>query len=202
MSRREGADLVAVEGGQPGGARAHLEDALGRASDEDSPAAVAGTVHGGVVALLGGEGDLGDPRQLQLQLGARDSALRGEHEQRHLGGIAEHLGLVARPRPMLGSGLVRQRGVVTQRCRAQRQAQRFLGRLRQRAAVRLQLAVEVVAGARHLEGMPGAPQPAHRHAILGQRSGLVGADHRAAAERLHGRQSPHHDVAPRHTLHA
>ena len=44
------------------------------------------------------------------------------------------------------------------------------------------------------------PQAPHRHAILGQRTCLVGQDDRGRAERLHRGQVPHQRVALRHAL--
>ena len=44
---------------------------------------------------------------------------------------------------------------------------------------------------------------AHHHRLVGrQRAGLVGADHRRAAERLDGGQLAHDGVAPGHAVHA
>lgn len=37
------------------------------------------------------------------------------------------------------------------------------------------------------EYVPGDPDPLNRHAVLGERAGLVGPDHGGAAEGLHGR---------------
>jgi hypothetical protein len=51
---------------------------------------------------------------------------------------------------------------------------------------------------RHRDARPPRPDLLHRHPVLGERAGLVGADDRRAAERLDGRQPAHDRVAAGH----
>ena len=57
-----------------------------------------------------------------------------------------------------------------------------------------------VAGAADVQVGLQRPRAPHRHLVGGQRPGLVGADHRRRAERLHGRQAPDERVALGHAL--
>ncbi len=47
----------------------------------------------------------------------------------------------------------------------------------------------------------GEEDPADRHLALRQRAGLIGSNHRDAAESIHRRQASHLRVPARHTLH-
>ena len=68
-------------------------------------------------------------------------------------------------------------------------------------AVRAEAAERLVAGALDRRAQPlGRPDALHGHLVLGQRPGLVRADHGRLAERLDRRQPPHERVAPRHPL--
>ena len=57
-----------------------------------------------------------------------------------------------------------------------------------------------VPGTVDLEAHPGARHFAHRHLVLGEGAGLVGADHRRAAERLDRREPLDESVAAGHPL--
>ncbi len=59
-----------------------------------------------------------------------------------------------------------------------------------------------VAAAAHFEHAFGGEDALHRHLVLGERTGLVGADHGHRAQRLHRGQAADDGVAPRHALHA
>ena len=69
-------------------------------------------------------------------------------------------------------------------------------------AIGRELALGFVAGAGHFERAAGDIELLHRHFILGQRAGLVGANHAGAAERFHGRQTADQGVPLDHPLHA
>ena len=58
-----------------------------------------------------------------------------------------------------------------------------------------------VSDAGHLMPGPPRPQPGHGHLRLGERAGLVGADHRRRAERLHRQQLLDQRVPPGHPPH-
>jgi hypothetical protein len=142
------------------------------------------------------ERQLSAPRVAGPQRVGHHPELDRRHHQRDLGGIADRLparGQVARPA---------QGGVVAQRRRLDQRP--HLGRHRRHhRAVGLELAARFVAGPGQREAAAvGQGQRDHRHLVLGEGPGLVGADDRRRAQGLDRRQPPDHRAAARHALDA
>ena len=116
-----------------------------------------------------------------------ESGLRGGHEQRGLGRIAGEAEPVRR----------RHRGrVVDDGGRGEEQRQVGVARKGDVGAALDEVPARSVAAALDVHDAPVGYEPHHRHAILGHRSGLVRADHRRGAERLHGGQPADEGTAP------
>ena len=149
--------------------RAREQD-VGRALDEaadDLPAVVLHLVEGRHQLVLGVERHLGDARVDAPRLVDVEPALRGEHDERRLGRVADDLA-------------VAHRGVVRERHRQQERLERRvrLARDAQDLALgRVALALDRVAAADDDELARG-------HLVERQRAGLVRADRRRRAERL------------------
>ena len=65
-----------------------------------------------------------------------------------------------------------------------------------------EVALRDVAAAADLDQRAGREDRAYRHLVAGQRTGLVGADHRRGTQRLDGRQLAHDGIGGRHASHA
>jgi hypothetical protein len=167
--------------------RRHL---LGCALDED-PRRAGAAVRGGHQLGARVERQLTGARR-RRPLGVRiEPGLVRQRHQRDLGRVSHRLPSLVRP------GRRPQRGVVAQRRRDDQLAQ--LGPTRRA----LDLPGWVVADASHRRRAPvRQPQRGRRHLVAGERAGLVGADDRGRAQRLHRGQAAHHHLAPGHPLHA
>ena len=181
--RRAAGDLHAV---------AHGDERFGRALDED-PDRLAVRVEGGGVFQVRLVGDARDERVLRLRLLVHDAGLARREQQRDVDGVAD-----ARP----AVRAVQQRALVGHRRRMQqpgaarpRVARRGIGRIdpaRLHVRPRLEQHGEAVRQA----------DLRHRQLVHRQRTGLVGGDQRAGAERLDRRHVADDDVHLRHAPHA
>lgn len=72
---------------------------------------------------------------------------------------------------------------------------------RNRLAVGLELTADVIAGAGDDVLSIHHRDLRHRHLVLGQCAGLIGADDRRRTEGLHGRQAANESMAFHHLLH-
>ena len=77
-----------------------------------------------------------------------------------------------------------------------------IGRRVDRLPADLKTPFGLIAGPLHFDLCQGGHDLAHGHLVAGQRTGLVGADHRHRAERLNGREAPNNRIAACHTLDA
>jgi len=171
--------------------RRQLGDAQGQQAFEGTldvkHVAAVGAMGGRHVLPAGVEGQHVVPREQGGQRTLVQPALACRHQQRRLGRVAGDLPAAA---------FVAQRGVVAQGAGDQAFAHRA-GDCRRHFVVP-DGAVGRVALALHRIAFAAAPQDAHRHGVLGQRAGLVGADHRRAAQRLDRRQVADDGAASRH----
>mmetsp|Transcript_39307 Transcript_39307/g.99061 ORF Transcript_39307/g.99061 Transcript_39307/m.99061 type:complete len:350 (-) Transcript_39307:780-1829(-) len=171
--------------------RAARNDALGRAFDhQHQPAAVLLLVDGQLVFVGGVEGDLE-----QLLVGGAHivdaSDLLHKLDDGRLGRVANGGGLQDGLHRVAGVGrLAREHGAVAQHAAAVEGAES--GRV---------LAVRPLAD-RRVGGVDLAvePQVRHRHAVLRERAGLVGADGGGGPQRLHRLQVLHQHVLRVHAL--
>ena len=129
-----------------------------------------------------------------LDLDMREPGLFRDDDERGLGGVTLY-----GPAFLFADEL----RVVAQQSRAQALGERDARRGIDRPAVRAEdLAARFVAAAgdlvEHAAGIDGL----HRHLILGERAGLVGADDGGAAERLDRGQLADDGAAPGHARHA
>jgi hypothetical protein len=116
-------------------------------------------------------------RKYLAEGGFVQAPLSSQDQQCGLGGIAGD-----QPLPVL----VIERGIVAQRAREQGFPE---GRCRPGGlALLLQFALRLVARAADPEAFATGPDLGHRHCIFGQGPGLVGTDHRGAAQGFDGRQ--------------
>ncbi len=83
-----------------------------------------------------------------------------------------------------------------------RPARRWCAAPRRGAASAAELAVRCVTSSGDVDELAGHVQATNGHLVARQRAGLVGADHRRAAERLHRGEPPHQGAAPHQALHA
>ena len=160
---------------------AHRQDHLGGALDEDEAA------RGGIDQdhhVLGGgiEGDL-------LQTAGAlvgDPGLGGTDQQGEFGRIADATALVA------------EVGVVADAADLQQAAQTgAVGGVLAHPGLE-EMPADVVADATHLQVLPAHPDLGHRHAVFGEGTGLVRADHRGRAQGLRGGQLADQGLAGGH----
>ena len=167
---------VGVEHG-PGAGEQLVGGAFDEAAHHVPPGAVGHPVEGGHQFVVGVEGQFGDPRVGLPGRDGVDSALRGQCDERTLGGVADQL-------------TVADDGVGGQHHRQQELVQvddRLPGDAGDVARAGVAGAVDGVAAAhhRHLHG---------GHLVQGQRPGLVRVDRRGRAEGFGGLH-PFHDRA-------
>ena len=183
-------DGAGVDRGAPGREGTAAQHHLGRSLQENPAGPVGPPVQRGHVPVLRLEGQdvetrRGAPERLGLQAG-----LSRRHHQRRLGGVAGH----REP----GAGLLHV-GVVAERGGTEEVEGRGVRHHRHAAGEEPPLGRP--AGPLHLERPGRCPERQHGHLVAGQGTGLVGADHRGGAERLHGRQLADDGVTRRHALH-
>jgi hypothetical protein len=125
----------------------------------------------------------------------RAAALRGEREQRPFGGIADHL-------PLLGFSVELELGIRAERGRGEQVVERGRQLLEVLCFARLQVTARVVAFSRDAVAPSRGVHLSHRHLVLRERAGLVGADDACRAERLDGEKLAHDGASFGHPLHA
>mmetsp|Transcript_80590 Transcript_80590/g.250082 ORF Transcript_80590/g.250082 Transcript_80590/m.250082 type:complete len:337 (-) Transcript_80590:804-1814(-) len=155
-------------------------------------------VHGGEHHLsAGGEGHLHNSLVLLVHLLRAEADLASSHDDGCLRGIP--LGL---PLLILGLGVrnLRQCGVATQDRREEGRAHHHVGRSLPASWPRDRSHGWVEALARDVVGRAAGPHVHHGHLALRQSPGLVAADDRGRAERLHRRELPHEHVLLHHGL--
>ena len=164
----QGQDLGAAEVAV-GAAGQHVRCALDEAPDDVATGPVGPVVESGHELVVGVERHLRHPRPLPAKRPGVDATLLGQHQQRTLGRVADHLA-------------VAQLAVGAQGHRQQH----VLDRAGQgRAVGGPDPALGRVALTGDGEPAPGEPQLPGGHLVQGQRAGLVRADLRGAAQRLH-----------------
>ena len=121
------------------------------------------------------------------------AGLGRRRDQRALGRIALHA-----PRAVVAVAHEPRVG------RERRRAQQFVQRpaVRDRRAFVQERSFRRVADAGHVDHVPVHPDLPRRHLVLRERAGLVRADDRRAAERLHGREAADQRAALHEPLHA
>ena len=107
-----------------------------------------------------------------------DAELRGEHHERGLGRVADHVAVVGHGRVAGQAQAVRQRGQVRDL---------GAGRLQDPAGLGVPAALD-------REVLADRVQRGHRHLVEGQRAGLVGVDRARRAERLDVVEVGHHGL--------
>ena len=143
---------------------------------------------------LGAEGDLPNALKARAARLGQPLDLRLRHEEGRLRRVA-----LNRPFALL----LAQHGVVRQAPAGEHRA--HLGeqdRVLERPPVDAQLALGPVAAAGDVDLARAGHDLLDGHLVLRQRPGLVRANHRRGAERLHRRQPLHDRSLPRHPLHA
>ena len=169
--------------------RATTEQHVGRALGGDADEILVHRIAmGGAHHLaFGGKRHLADADEALVEVTLGDSGLTRGDDQRALG-------RVALDRPALAR--LDQAGVVGKFCRIEQAFDRSLQRpMRQRCAVVRQLAFRRVADARDVDRAVRHNDTAHGHLVARQRPGLVRADDRRRAERLHRTQAADDHVA-------
>jgi len=168
----------------------HVRGALG---DDAQPGQRAVPADGRHQPPLGGERDLAAALE-RVRPGLEPGQLAGGNEERRLGRVAVHLH---------GVGVLGDDGVVGQGPAEQHQLDlRPQRRVAEVAGDGLRPTVRAVAGAGQPHLARRGQHPLHGHLVPGERPGLVGRDHRRAAEGLHRVQVLHHRTPGRHPLHA
>ena len=127
-------------------------------------------------------------------------ALPRHHQQRRLRRIAEN-----RPAGRFVSlrRIGRQQPRIIAECaRPQQQRHIIIWRYREQTPISAERADRRVAAAFHFNLAAACPKVAHRHRILGERAGLVGANDPGASQRLNGGKPLDQGVPLRHALHA
>ena len=148
-------------------------------------------MQGGHALGLGGEGDLVDARVGFVEVHFVQAGLGSRHYQGTLGRVAFDVPAVL------------CLAVDDMRIRSQYgTAQQLLQRVRwfDGTAVVREPAVRIISCARNFEHLAHRIDFPHRHLILGERAGLVGADNGCAAQGLHGWQAPDERIALDHAL--
>ena len=143
---------------------------------------------------VGIERDLAQARQAPGLLGGIHPPLERRDLQRRLGRVTHHA-----PAPPCG-GRGDEPRVVAKGGGYQEPAHLCRERVFHPPSRGCDLPLRRISHAAHRVTAPGNPHLPHRHLVLGKRPGLVGADHRAAAKRLHRGEALHQGVSPRHAL--
>jgi hypothetical protein len=147
-------------------------------------------VHGRHGLAGGVEGQLVQAGEYGAQGGFIQPGLAGGHQQGGFGGVAGDAPMVSVPA---------QAGVVAQHAGQQGLAQ---GAFQADAFRQAHVAFQPVALPAHRVAAAARPQGANGHGVLGEGAGLVGADHRGAAQGLHRRQFADDGPAFGHARHA
>ncbi len=187
-------DLRSVKGTGPVRAlrvAAHPQHALRGALGKEDVTGVTAEVIAGREAALRLERDLPGPREGFLGITLEHPGLGSSDQERYLRGVAMDINA-----PVYHV----ERRLAVQRSREKERVQRRAGIRTHNLPVKLDMAIQVVAGACHRIRSPGRMDDLNGHAVLGQRPRLIGTDDGAATEGLDGGQRPHDGMAAGHPV--